>query len=164
MKNITLEFLLRVFNLGGWDDHPEFWWRTDGEYAPLTLFINCNDVFYWACADAEELTPENIHIYEKTYSDLDSIIPDEARTKENQVDGPIRDEWLKRMTRRISIMSHVDTLFCARIRGMRPQQPCYPRGMVWKGNKKEYNKDYDLPEICALYDACGPERDPKDEG
>lgn len=40
-------------------------------------------------------------------------------------------------------------LLVARKRGMRPQRPCY--------------EDWS-PEIAALFDACGPERDPSDEG
>jgi hypothetical protein len=41
------------------DRHGAVWWRTDGEWAPVTFFVNCNDVFAWGCADAEDLTPEN---------------------------------------------------------------------------------------------------------
>ena len=41
------------------------------------------------------------------------------------------------------------TLFAARVRGMRPMRLAYPK---------------DSPEVCALFDACGPERDRKTEG
>lgn len=40
-------------------------------------------------------------------------------------------------------------LFAARKRKMRPQRPCY----------KHFG-----PKLTALFDACGPERDRKDEG
>jgi len=137
------DFLYRVFRLGGFDRHPEIWWRTDGEYAPVTIFVNCNDLFWWASADCERLTPENIGLWEQAYSDLDALLRDEPRTPENQTDGPVRKAWLARGTRRISIMSCVDWLFCARVRGMRPQGACYPS---------------DAPEVWPLFDACGPER------
>lgn len=39
-------------------------------------------------------------------------------------------------------------LYCARSRGMRPQQPAYPKE----------------PEYRELFDACGPERKKEDEG
>jgi len=137
------DFLHRVFRLGGFDNHPEIWWRTDGEYAPVTIFVNCNDLFWWASADCERLTPESIGMWEQAYSDLDALLPAEPRTAENQTDGPVREAWLARGTRRISIMSCVDWLFCARVRGMRPQGACYPK---------------DAPEVWPLFDACGPER------
>lgn len=39
-------------------------------------------------------------------------------------------------------------LYCARVRGMRPQQPAYPKE----------------PKYRKLFDACGPERSKDDEG
>jgi hypothetical protein len=44
---------------------------------------------------------------------------------------------------------YLSELFAARVRHMRPQRPCY--------------KNFP-PGLSALFDACGPERDPKDEG
>jgi hypothetical protein len=51
-------------------------------------------------------------------------------------------------------------LFCARKRGMRPQTP-------WGRSKDldlRYTHDNLSPAVRALFDACGPVRDPKDEG
>jgi hypothetical protein len=50
------------------------WWRTGpiyggGEYArPATFLVNCNDFFY-AAADAEEITPENVEELDKAFRD-----------------------------------------------------------------------------------------------
>lgn len=46
-------------------------------------------------------------------------------------------------------MVYLSELFAARVRRMRPQRPCY--------------KSMPL-DVAALFDACGPARDPKDEG
>ncbi len=72
---INGEFLLRVFK--AFNIHPdnfladgkELMWRTDGEYAPLSLFVKCSDFFYWGCADSEDLTSENIHLLEVAMED-----------------------------------------------------------------------------------------------
>lgn len=58
MKTVTLDFLLRVMDvLAKIDSTDAIWWRTDGEYAPVTIFVNCSDLFWWAHADVEEVTP-----------------------------------------------------------------------------------------------------------
>lgn len=51
------------------DNCEDIWWRADGEYAPLTIFASCNDLFYWACSDHEKVTQENIHVFEQAYKD-----------------------------------------------------------------------------------------------
>lgn len=82
----------------------------------IKLFVNCNDVFYWACSDLEEITPEEI-------DELENCI------KQSEKHGPM--------------------LWTCRKRNMRPQLPWY----------KEFSE-----EEKKLFDACGPARDPKDEG
>lgn len=143
-----LKFVSSVLSLGGSNDDvgdlwESIWWRTDGEYAPVTFFVNCNDLFYWACADLERLTPENLPLLLVALDDV------------RHAQGLPRGEW----PRNLDIKDGWDewhaagawasSLFCARIRGMRPQRPCY-RGMPDK--------------LKPLFDACGPERDPKSEG
>lgn len=73
--------------------------RTDGEYAPWSVFVNCNDLFLWGCADCEPLTPENIDKFEAT---LDEVM---------QLDR--------------GAVSLGSMLFCCRQRGLRPQLPIY---------------------------------------
>lgn len=53
------------------DSTNDLWWRTDGEYAPIQFFINCNDVFMWGCSDCEQITPENIEILRSSYEDCE---------------------------------------------------------------------------------------------
>lgn len=101
-----------------WEMQDDFWWRCDNEYAPVTIFVNCGDLFYWATADHEELTPENIDIYNQSMVDAD------AAYKFGHC--------------------YAFSLFCARVRKMRPQGACY----------KNYPK-----ELWPLLDACGPPRE-----
>jgi hypothetical protein len=86
--------------------------------------INCNDMFYWATADAEAITGDDLAGIEEAIKD--------ARAAE--ASDPIGEGF---------------SLYAARKRKMRPQRP-------WMKGRK--------PAIRALYEAAGPERDPKDEG
>jgi len=89
----------------------DIWWRTDGEYAPVTFLVNCNDFFAWGCSDCEELTVEHLHVFVKACAD-------------DRTWGP--------------------QLYCARVRGERPQGACY-RGMPKR--------------VAEMFNACGPERE-----
>lgn len=63
MREDLLGFVLRVLGtISAADCYGELFWRTDGEYAPITFWINCNDFFFWGCADMEDLTPDNIDV------------------------------------------------------------------------------------------------------
>jgi hypothetical protein len=93
------------------------WWRTDGTYAPVTFFVACNDVFVWGLADVETLTPANIDVFEKSVADCT------AGAKHGEI--------------------YAGALFCARVRGMRPQGAAYP----------------DERALWPLFDACGPQRE-----
>lgn len=143
-----VEFIRGVLALGdGFNDTGDLWesiwWRTDDEYAPVTFFANCNDLFYWATADTEKLTPENLPLLGQALADVRVAFgvpvgewPRGRDFKEGW------DEWR-------NAGSHAVSLFCARVRQMRPQRPYYKH----------------IPDkLKPLFDACGPERDPKDEG
>jgi hypothetical protein len=77
----------------------ELWWRTDDEYAPITLIVNCNDLFVWACSDCETLTPENLPRLEATKAECLALGEDCG--------------------------SEAALLWCARERGVRPQKAYY---------------------------------------
>jgi len=109
--------------VGGYDMSSELWWRCDGEFAPVTFLINCNDLFAWATADAEELTIADLPMLRQAIEDCQSVSA-------------------------VHVV-YADTLFVCRKRGMRPQSP-------WYRNVSENMRD--------LFNACGPYRDPKDEG
>ena len=92
--------VMRIFNVTAkYNDYDEIWWRTDGEYAPVTMIVNCNDLFFWACADAEAITAENIDEFEQAYEDA-------AKADEHGA-------------------CYAALLFCCRVRKMRPQTPYY---------------------------------------
>ena len=121
----TPEEALKILDVVAQNDlHDCIFWRCDGKYAPITIWINCNDLFCWATADLEEITVERLPEFERAIADCEVIDP---------VLGALRG----------------CDLFCCRMRGMRPQRPAYPT---------------DKPEWKAIFDSCGPERDPKDEG
>lgn len=94
------EFYLRVMKATAFGFCDMIWWRTDDEYAPITFFVNCNDLFWWASADCEKVTPENIHLLEESLKDIAEI--DDC----SEMGGE---------------------LFCCRSRKIRPQGAAYPK-------------------------------------
>ena len=116
-------------------------WRTDEEYAPATFWVNCNDLFFWGCADCEDITPENFPMLLRTVNEVaaildvsDPMVGDIGTMEEFKAQ---REAWKE-------VGAYAADLWCARARGMRPQKPCYQR----------YPE-----ELVPLFDACGPERE-----
>jgi hypothetical protein len=114
MKEVSKEFILKVLDLTSFDSCDSIWWRTDDDskfggedFSPITFFVRCNDLFYWAVSDLEELTPENINEFEKAFEDIREIYKDKDKKEMHcaTLDAPL--------------------LFCARQRKMRPQGAYY---------------------------------------
>ena len=104
IKDDPLKFIYRVMDIIGHADmRDDLFWNTSGPYAPLSFFIMCNDQFYWATADLEPLTPDNL-------VELVAAI-DDATTAGGRVGAIV---W-------------AGALFCSRMRKMRPQTPMYKR-------------------------------------
>ncbi|HEX7069877.1 MAG TPA: hypothetical protein VF190_03680 [Rhodothermales bacterium] len=103
----TIDTLARFFRmLDDADLHDGFWWRAnEPQYEPFKILINCNDLFYWACADCEEVTPENLDALEQALRDV------------RDVKTAIEPEFIS--------MREALQLFCCRVRGMRPQGAWY---------------------------------------
>lgn len=121
-----LEFALAILATTQFYELGEsIWWRTDGKCAPVTYFVGCNDLFWWGSADAEELTPERLPILQAALN---------ACGEATSEDESIGWKW-------------GTALFCARVRGERPQGAAYPNDR----------------RLWPLFDACGPER-PKQLG
>jgi hypothetical protein len=92
------DFTMRVLDIfADIDAHSELFWRAEGD--EMRFFVICNDVFAWALADAEPLTPENIHVLEGALADLRAI--------------------------REGAEDEAPLLFCARSKGLRPQGAMY---------------------------------------
>jgi hypothetical protein len=75
-------------------------WRVDmtpGGNREMRLFAQCNDLFFWAAADAEEITAGDVPLLRQALADL----------------GPLRAQY------------EMGRLFAARKRKLRPQKPCY---------------------------------------
>jgi len=97
-----LALALRVMRIFDGFDGPScdsVWWRTDGEYAPVTMIVNCNDLFLWGCADCETITEANFDALEATIAEVATI--DDSAVEEGVL------------------------LWCCRVRGNRPQPPYY---------------------------------------
>ncbi|MEO6131889.1 MAG: hypothetical protein ABIQ02_08565 [Saprospiraceae bacterium] len=84
-------------------------------------------------------------------ADLEEILPEDVEL--------LRECWYD--LKKIGEAYMLATLFSARKRKMRPQ---YPMGRIYDRENKCYTGDMWKPELRALFDACGPERDSKDEG
>ncbi len=116
--------VLQIFNGFDGPDTAAIWWRTDDPaYDPVTFLVNCNDFFYWGCSDCEALTPDNLHIMEECIKDISACYTGDHKTPDYD-DAP--------------------SLFCARVRKLRPQGACYK---------------YIAKEYWHLFDACGPVRE-----
>lgn len=89
----------RILNATAFDLCDCIFWRVDSEYAPITFFAECNDVFDWGTSDCERITEWNIEILEQSIKDC----------KEAKIEG----------------MYHAPILFCARVRKKRPQNRFY---------------------------------------
>ena len=66
------------------------------------LSVNCNDTFYYACADSEDVTVENFPLLKQTYADCKAADPDFG--------------WI-----------YADLVFAARCRKYRPLQGSFPK-------------------------------------
>lgn len=63
-------FIMRVLTATT-HNNSDLFWKTNLEHHSITFFINCNDVFYWACSDVVEITEDNIEIFEQSYKDYE---------------------------------------------------------------------------------------------
>jgi hypothetical protein len=102
-----LAFIMRVLRVTALENCDDIWWRTDSEYAPLTIMTNCSDCFWWGSADGDRVTPENIDVFEQAYVDLKAIEKDDCTAR-----------------------CYGTMLFSARLRKMRPQGAAYPENRV----------------------------------
>lgn len=65
-------------------------------------YVMCNDLFYWAHADAEDISEENFHLLQEAYDELAPLY---------DIPGCVDD--------------CLQELFCCKSRKMRPQTPYY---------------------------------------
>lgn len=132
----AISHLLRV--VADLDDDLEGIWPQvrDGQ---LSLTLNCNDMFYWACADCETFEPGDEAL-------LDAVVADLREHGGREDDLSATCYWMP--------------LFCCRKRGMRPQHPFF---RTYDRVAKAYTTGTLTPGERALFDACGP-ADDKDRG
>lgn len=77
------------------DDYETLYWKVEGDQ--IRLWVNCSDWFFWATADMEEVTPEDVPALEQALDDL----------------------------LRIKAPEYLGELYASRKRRLRPQGPCY---------------------------------------
>jgi len=98
---LELDFVLRVLDLTArTDTREDLHWSTTGEFAPLTFWINCSDLFDWGTADGVPVNPDNVGMLQ------DALTEVAARTGGDYAYGP--------------------QLFACRVRQRRPQNASYP--------------------------------------
>ena len=66
------EFTLEVLRLMAlYDETQSLMWQVHG--GVVEFHINCSDVFWWGCADAEEITPNNLPLLEQSLKDVGDL-------------------------------------------------------------------------------------------
>lgn len=98
MKNPKFVFELLDY-IAECDLHDSLYWKTAKDELDIVFWVDVSDVFWWACADCEEITTENFEEFKKAVKDCD-----EAHE-------------------RVGII-HAPDLFAARMRKLRPQGQC----------------------------------------
>lgn len=93
MKGDDALRVLAVFEKA--DDYESLFWKVEG--SEIRLWAACNDWFFWATADGEEITPGDFPLLETTLDDL----------------------------LRIGAAEYLSELYASRKRRMRPQSACY---------------------------------------
>lgn len=101
----------------------------------LRILFNCNDLFYWATADAEEYVDGDQNL-------LDSCLED-LQKADKHGDGYLLE------------------LFCCRKRGMRPQYPFFRK---YDRERRGYFEDTLPPAIRVLFDALGLDGSDRNRG
>lgn len=97
------DFVLQVLSFfSDHDLHDSLWWRTDGEYAPVTFFAKTSDVLSWGMADCEPVTPETLPLLQAAVADCVAV------------------------GERRGALCGIE-LFACRIARRRPQEPAYPQ-------------------------------------
>jgi len=116
--------------LGTWEEcdiYEGLMWSVKGGAVQFSAI--CSDLFYWGCADAEDIiAPDDLDLLKQCLADL------QAADDTTYLIGE---------------------LFAARKRGMRPQTPW---GRTYDRENSCYTEDNLLPSVRALFDACGPVR------
>jgi hypothetical protein len=119
----------------------KFYFDTDGG---IVIAENCNDLFFWACADAEDITPRDLPLYEQAIKDCEAIQP--------------------------SYSAYAGTIYACRKRGMRPQNPCYSgypkelwplldaagpeRDEKTAGSRKRAEEEYEAKQNMVTCETC----------
>jgi len=104
----TLAFIRSVLFLTRKHDiEDDLRWLVE-ENGDIKFYVICSDTFAWGCADAEDITPENLPVFEQVCNECEALDANGA----DDIDH------------KFAIL-YAAQLFAARVRGMRPQGACY---------------------------------------
>jgi hypothetical protein len=104
-RDLIYEVIKLVAELDEGETEDFMFWPVTPE--GVRVSVTCSDVFAWACADAEIITPENLPLLRKAYEDEITASPD-------------------------GVALHAGWLFVARVRGERPQGAIYKALEYWE--------------------------------
>lgn len=128
------EFMIKVMRLMAlYDDRDSLFWRWDEDNKEMIFYVTCNDLFYWATADLEQITHENMDLLKQSYEDCKEACP-------------------------ILSTIYATEVFACRARGMRPQGAAYPGDMETTMHDGTVEID-SFAGVRALMDEAGPERE-----
>ncbi len=120
MTQIPSTQLIEVLRIFSFNHTEDIWWRENEENREqLDFYINCSDFFYWGSSDVELITSEKLGILYEAKAEIDTL----------EIADHLKEYGL---------------LFCAKVRGMRPQ------GAYYK---------YLDEAMWPLFDECGPMRE-----
>lgn len=134
MTKTDKDLVYEVIKLSQFDANSSIFWRWNNDRTEIDVYADCSDVFAWGCSDGEQITWENLDVLRQSIADVESITENPYSNKD--------DGFL---------------LFCARVRGMRPQGAMYKYLEVL--HKDEEIAAERTAKLRELFNAAGPERE-----
>ena len=65
-----LQFFKDFFTITAYEYCDDFYWTSENN--EIHVYVLCNDLFYWACGDTEEITPENLETLKQAIQDCEA--------------------------------------------------------------------------------------------
>lgn len=67
---VEWDYARRVLSVFAFDSTDSLFWRVDADYAPLTFFVRCDDLFHWGTADLERVDRTDVSLLEQCADDV----------------------------------------------------------------------------------------------
>jgi hypothetical protein len=82
------------------------WWADYTAADEVKCTLNCNDVFFWGCADSEAVEPADLPLLREAHGQLEALPPEDGQKHHGYT-------------------AYAEVLYCAKKRQMRPQGALY---------------------------------------